>query len=112
IGRGMSSPYKMYVNGIESIQLRDIGILGNDSILILVEVFIDPQNENSPYLVNDSIVFETNGKKQDSQTNKPGVTGCQLPWKCSINHAILPGQNKRPICHLSVRYLIELALAN
>jgi len=62
---GASSPYKIYVNGIETIQSEDIGILGKDSLLMLIEVFIDPLDKNSPYLVNDSILFETNGISQD-----------------------------------------------
>lgn len=64
LGGGNSSPYKILVNGTEPNQSEELLILGKDSILILVEVFIDPQDKNSPYLVNDSILFETNGINQ------------------------------------------------
>ena len=65
LGLGISSPYRILVNGTELNYSEDILLLGKDSMLILVEVFIDPQDENSPYLVQDSLVFKTNGKNQD-----------------------------------------------
>lgn len=65
LGRGNSSSYTILVNGTEPNQSEELVILGKDSILILVEVFIDPQDINSPYLVNDSILFETNGINQN-----------------------------------------------
>ncbi len=64
LGGGNSSQYKILVNGTEPNQSEELLILGKDSILILVEVFIDPQDKNSPFLVNDSILFETNGITQ------------------------------------------------
>lgn len=65
VGGGNASAYTILVNGTEPKQSEELLILGKDSILILVEVFIDPQSNNSPYLVNDSIIFETNGIQQD-----------------------------------------------
>ncbi|MCK5207802.1 MAG: hypothetical protein KAQ79_07275, partial [Cyclobacteriaceae bacterium] len=64
LGGGNSSSYKILVNGTEPNNSEDLLILGKDSILILIEVFIDPQDEDSPYLINDSIIFETNGITQ------------------------------------------------
>lgn len=65
IGGGSASPYKILVNGTQPQGSDGLDILGQDSVLILVEVFIDPQNEDSPFLVNDSILFETNGISQN-----------------------------------------------
>ena len=65
LGLGISSPYRILVNGTELNYSEDILLLGKDSMLILVEVFIDPQDENSAYLVQDSLIFNTNGKNQD-----------------------------------------------
>ncbi|MCG8310065.1 MAG: right-handed parallel beta-helix repeat-containing protein [Cytophagales bacterium] len=65
LGNGKASPFNILVNGTEPGQSEEFVILGKDSVLILIEVFINPMDENSPYLVNDSIVFETNGKAQD-----------------------------------------------
>ncbi len=62
---GTASPYKILINGTEHSTAEEIKLLGKDSLLILVEVLIDPQDENTPYLVKDSIIFETNSIEQD-----------------------------------------------
>jgi hypothetical protein len=62
---GASSSYTMFVDGMERTMVEDQLILGNDSLLILVDVFIDPLDQDAAYLVSDSIVFETNGQIQD-----------------------------------------------
>src|SRR5690606_20476304 len=36
-----------------------------DSLLVLVEVTIDPADQHTPFLVKDSLVFQTNGNQQD-----------------------------------------------
>ncbi len=65
LGGGNTSSYRLLVNGTEPNNSEDLLILGKDSILILVDVLIDPQDEDSPYLVNDSIIFTTNGISQN-----------------------------------------------
>lgn len=65
LGGGNASPYKVIINGFQIENDEAISMLGKDSILILVEVFIDPKNVNSPYLVNDSLIFETTGGFQN-----------------------------------------------
>ena len=65
LGAGKSSSYRILVNGTEPNSSKDLLILGKDSVLILVEVFINPEDEDSPFLVNDSIIFNTNGISQN-----------------------------------------------
>ncbi len=65
IGGGNTSPFKVIMNGFQIENQEELTLLGRDSALLLIEVFIDPQNENSPYLVKDSIVFETKGGYQN-----------------------------------------------
>lgn len=65
LGMGSSSSYTLTVNGFTGVESRDVLILGGDSLLMLVEVLIDPQDKDTPFLVKDSIVFETNGIPQD-----------------------------------------------
>ncbi|MBP6979346.1 MAG: hypothetical protein KBB71_13650 [Lentimicrobiaceae bacterium] len=62
---GSSSPYEMNIDGVPGIQQKDVEIPGNDSLFIFVRVTVDPTDENNPFLVTDSIVFETNGNLQD-----------------------------------------------
>ena len=44
--------------------LRDITLRGGDSLFLFVRVHIDPQEQNSPVLVEDSITFLVNDKLQ------------------------------------------------
>jgi len=62
---GNSSPFILNVDGTPSNDLRDIEIEANDSIFIFAESTIDPNNDLLPFVVLDSIVFETNGNIQD-----------------------------------------------
>ncbi len=62
---GKQSPYKINIDGQSTTQVHDIELMGNDSMYIFVKVQIDPQNDNLPFVVHDSIVFETNGNRQD-----------------------------------------------
>ncbi|PID88937.1 MAG: hypothetical protein CSB02_00100 [Bacteroidia bacterium] len=62
---GKQSPYRINIDGQSTTQVHDIELMGNDSMYIFVKVQIDPQNDNLPFVVHDSIVFETNGNRQD-----------------------------------------------
>ena len=61
LGTGDNSPYLLYVNGIEGKSFTDKVIYGRDSMLVLVEVDIDPQDEDTPYLIKDKVNFGYNG---------------------------------------------------
>lgn len=65
LGNQEGSAYSLFVNGREGKSFSDELLLGGDSLLILVEVLVDPQDENLPFLVQDSIRFFTNNNLQD-----------------------------------------------
>ncbi|MEM1135061.1 MAG: hypothetical protein AAGI07_04425 [Bacteroidota bacterium] len=65
IGNIEKSSYSLVINGFESQSLNKTRLLGKDSLLVLVKVFIDPQDSNLPFIIQDSVVFETNGNLQD-----------------------------------------------
>ncbi|MEL7144938.1 MAG: hypothetical protein AAFO69_01115 [Bacteroidota bacterium] len=65
LGSGEESPYTLTVNGATGKDFENTVILGEDSLLVLVEVLIDPQDETTPFLVKDSLVVETNGNLAD-----------------------------------------------
>lgn len=62
---GASSLFRLNVNGTPGKSFSDIEIRGGDSIWVFVEVTIDPNSAVLPYIVQDSIIFETNGNQQD-----------------------------------------------
>lgn len=62
-GNGSSS-YRLNINGHRTNQLENVEILAKDSIFIFVEVTLDPNGQNNPLVVEDSIIFLTNGNDQ------------------------------------------------
>ena len=62
---GPQSDYRINIDGEATFGLTDVEILGNDSLYIFVRVTIDPTDVNNPFVVQDSIVFMTNGNQQD-----------------------------------------------
>ncbi len=62
---GQGSPFRINIDGSPATQVTDIEIAGNDSLYMFVRVTVDPANQNAPYVVSDSILFETNGSRQD-----------------------------------------------
>ncbi|MFT4679028.1 MAG: hypothetical protein ACI84C_002023 [Flavobacteriales bacterium] len=64
IEQGSGSSYRINVDGIDGFSHNDVSILPNDSIFIFVEVTIDPANLDLPFIVEDNIVFQTNGNEQ------------------------------------------------
>ena len=65
LASGSGSRYSINVDGISGTSFDDVEIRGNDSMYIFVRVTINPQETNLPFVVTDSIFFETNGNEQD-----------------------------------------------
>ena len=61
---GSSSLFRMNVDGVPGDVITDVEIDAGDSIFVFAEVTIDPNNELNPFVVSDSILFETNGNEQ------------------------------------------------
>jgi len=62
---GDQSNFRLNIDGLSSCHAENILIRESDSIFIFVEVTIDPVAQNNPLVVQDSIVFITNGNVQD-----------------------------------------------
>ena len=62
---GQASSYRININGTPEMSASDIEIPGEDSIFIFVRVTIDPHNQNTPFVVSDSLEFVTNGNLQN-----------------------------------------------
>ena len=58
------SYYSINVNGKAGTEFHDVEIPGRDSIFVFVKVNINPTNQNTPYLVTDSVVFFNTNRKQ------------------------------------------------
>ncbi|HRH66729.1 MAG TPA: hypothetical protein PLU53_10570 [Bacteroidia bacterium] len=65
LASGLNSPFRLNVDGVPGQSFNDVEIGAKDSLFIFVEVTVDPNNQNTPLIVTDSILFETNGNLQD-----------------------------------------------
>jgi hypothetical protein len=62
--QGANSFFRLNIDGRASSSLNDYTLRKKDSLFIFIEATIDPSDENSPLIINDSIRFSLNGKEQ------------------------------------------------
>lgn len=69
---GVTSPFKLNINGVSANHLQNIEISSNDSIYIFVQVTINPNSSNTPFILKDSIEIDFNGNKHFVQLKAYG----------------------------------------
>ncbi|MFW6104035.1 MAG: right-handed parallel beta-helix repeat-containing protein [Bacteroidota bacterium] len=62
---GKGSDYQLNINGTPTHSMSDVVLNPHDSLYIFAEVTIEPNNENNPLIVKDSVIFNINGNTQD-----------------------------------------------
>ncbi len=65
LARGTSSNFRLNINGVSSNEVQNMEIAPMDSMYVFVEVTVDPNGQNLPLVVKDSIEFVTNTNRQD-----------------------------------------------
>lgn len=85
IAAGAQTKFQMNVDGIPGNEITDLEIPPNDSIYIFVEVTIDPDEplSISPFVLEDAIVFETNGNEQRVLLEAWGQNANYIPSRFS-----------------------------
>lgn len=108
---GSESPYTLFVNGRTGTEFEDVRILGNDSLLLLTEVTIDPMDEELPFLVRDQVNFVTNGNQQDVKLVAFGqdanflgdsVLACNTVWAAGKPYVITSSILVDTLCNLTI----------
>ena len=61
---GSPSPFRINVDGASGLSFSDVEILGGDRIYVFVEVTPGAGGVNTPFIVEDHILFNTNGAEQ------------------------------------------------
>lgn len=111
LGLGEDSPYSIIVNGVESHDFSEEVIFGKDSLLVLVEVLIDPEDQDLPFLVKDSVVVQYNGNQQDVKLVAWGqdanffakeVIECDVVWDASRPYVLYDTVLVDTSCSLTV----------
>nr|HMT30788.1 hypothetical protein [Bacteroidia bacterium] len=62
---GAPSTFRLNVDGIPGKSFTDVEIPEKDSLFVFVEVTVNPNGQTTPFIFQDSILFETNGNQQD-----------------------------------------------
>lgn len=103
LGAGSNSFFRVNLNGQPGVSFSNIEIPAEDSLWVFAEVTVNPNSVNNPFIVLDSILFETNGNfqkvlltayGQNAVFHKPlsGQTSyflnCNETWDKSIPHVI------------------------
>lgn len=73
--------FRMNINGEPGNDLKELEIFANDSIHAFVEVTVDPDQplSTSPFVIEDRIVFETNGNTQQVNLEAWGQNANYFP---------------------------------
>jgi hypothetical protein len=99
---GSNSYFILNVDGVAGSVHHDVEIEANDSIFIFAEVTIDPANTNTPYVVEEQVVFETNtniqmvnliawGQRAIFHRPKPGYSAFAVgneTWNSDTPHVV------------------------
>lgn len=111
LGRDKQSSYTITVNGKEGIRFKEEILNGGDSLLILVEVTVNPGKENLPFLVKDSIVFETNENfqnvklvayGQDANFIRRAIVDCNTIWTADKPYVLSDTILVDSLCQLTI----------
>ncbi len=65
--KGAASKFRLNVDGLAGRSFENLEVAPGDSIYIFAEVTIDPDQplSASPFILNENLVFETNGQRQN-----------------------------------------------
>lgn len=112
LAKGNNSAYTIFVDGVAQDRFTNETLLGEDSLLMLVEVLIDPDNKDLPFLVKDSIVFNTNNIQQDVKLIGYGqnanflndsILDCNSTWDSPIPYVISNSILVDTLCSLTIK---------
>lgn len=93
-----NSPFRLLLNGEAGTRFNDVRLRGGDSLLLLVEVTVDPQNTDLPFIVKDSVEFRTNGNVQHVILEAWGQDAYFLKSEVIVQDATFSGERPYVIC--------------
>jgi hypothetical protein len=95
---GNASPFQININGIPSVSTPDFELDAQDSAYVFVTVNINPNQQNLPFQIRDSIRFDCNGKTKFVQLEAYGQNArfirdlnisSNTTWNDSLPYVIL-----------------------
>lgn len=118
LGNGVASQFRINLDGQAATEIKDKELAGGDSMYVFVEVTIDPNNINTPFIVTDSIIFETNGNLQDVKLVAFGQNAhfytqkqylpCNTTWTNDKPYVIYDSIGVAPGCTLTIEKGVKI----
>jgi hypothetical protein len=113
---GESSQFRINIDGAVGPSVENWPLLGNDSLWIFIEVTIDPEVGNNPFVIEDHIRFVTNGNEQRVTLAAWGQNAyfhgglgeisllptCDETWASDLPHVIYGIVEVEPGCSLTI----------
>jgi len=106
-----SDAFSIIVNGIEGNSFRNTDLLAGDSLLILLKANLQDQNQNLPFVVEESLTLSTNGVAQnipviawgqDAHFLRDSVLVCNSVWKAGKPYVIYDNVLIDTLCNLTI----------
>ena len=97
---GNASPFKININGENGPAAQNVTLPANDSIYVFVSVFVNPNSNNLPFVISDSIEFNYNNNQRFVQLQAYGQNAVFLrkqtifgnqTWTSTLPYVILDG---------------------
>lgn len=117
LAQGSLSPFRINIDGQPSTHIENFILLPKDSFYLFVEVTIDPDNQNLPFIVKDSIVFITNGNLQDIKLIAWGQNAhyfynemlpCDTVWTNDLPYVIFDSVGISSDCKLTIEKGVKI----
>lgn len=64
LAQGEKKGFRINVDGLKGTNFQDVEVRPNDSLYVFIEVTVNPNGTNQPLLIEDSVIFTTNGVRQ------------------------------------------------
>ncbi len=103
---GQLSPYSINVDGEAGYEFHDVVIPARDSVFVFVRALINPNDQNNPYLITDSILFSNQQFVQQVQLVAFGqdahfilpdhMTGSMRYYIVAHEHEVVHWTNDKP----------------
>jgi hypothetical protein len=100
LGGGSASSFKMNLDGITATQFTNVELNANDSVVVFMQVNVDPGTANLPFVIRDSVEIQYNGNKKLVQLEAWGqnahffrnrVISTNETWNNDLPYVILGG---------------------
>lgn len=121
LSKGNVSHYSLTVNGQPVNSLNKQLLLGGDSLLVLINLHLQPAGNSKPFLVNDAIIFEVNGNVQevklwaygqDANFIPRGVMACNQIWGGKVPYVVQDTVWVEAGCMLTIEKGVKLFFKN